>query len=71
LHGIWFGYPYVAPSTSSLPLASNDRTGGAKAPPTSILDPWIFRCRVAAWTGAAILIVAFVTAFIVVGRKHS
>jgi hypothetical protein len=69
LNGIWFGYPYVTPSVNSLPLHSSVRT--AKQTPTpSVLDPWIFRCRFAAWTMAGLLIIAFVTAFIVVGKKY-
>lgn len=68
LHGIWFGYPYVAPSVNSLSLPTSVRSAKQSTP--SILDPWIFRCRVAAWTCGALVIIAFVIAFVVVGKRY-
>jgi len=70
-YGVWFGYPYVAPAAERVisPLPSRSPpTLRAKSP--KILDPWIFRCRIAALSITVLLLIGFIAAFVVVGHKY-
>lgn len=73
-HGTGFGYPFVAPSLESLggsSTASDAPVLKAKSSQqTDIVDPWVFRCRLASGVAGIALTAAFVVAFIVVGRNQ-
>jgi hypothetical protein len=77
VHGVWFGYPFVLVSDEAgLTRSSSVSTRSRGSPPTirtkgrKILDPWIFRCRVAAIASGVVLVVAFVVAFVVFGKYN-
>jgi hypothetical protein len=68
--GVWFGYPFVATSLQDDTAASSIHSN--RSPPTirtkrpKVLDPWIFRCRVAAFVSGVFFTIGFIIAFIVV-----
>lgn len=72
-YGVWFSYPFVAPAVVK---GSSRASVNSRSPPTirakkpKVLDPWITRCRIAAFTSGVLTIIAFITAFIVVGHTN-
>jgi len=71
--GVWFGYPFVATSVDHDAEAS---LTSVRSPPTirtkrpKVLDPWIFRCRIAAFVSAFLLAIGFIIAFVVISHKY-
>jgi len=66
-YGFAHGYPFVVPSIESLTpsgkvLRMKQRIGSKS------LDPWVARCRVAGVASGILLLVAFVVAFVEVGK---
>jgi len=63
------GYPFVAPSVTSLAPVSYSRVVLTPKPLNPPKNPWVRRCRIAAVTSGVIIVVAFVITLIVVGRN--
>lgn len=63
------GYPFVAPSATSLTPASYSRVVLTPKPVNPPRNPWVRRCRIAAVTSGVIIIVVFVITLIVVSRN--
>lgn len=67
-YGVGRGYPFVAPAVESY----TSKTFMMNPPVVSpvLVDPWVFRCRVAAVTSGVIMLIAFIVALIVYGVRH-
>ncbi|KIJ16363.1 hypothetical protein PAXINDRAFT_10815 [Paxillus involutus ATCC 200175] len=63
------GYPFVAPSVLSLTPPSYTHVVLTPKPFRGLRNPWVRRCRVAAFTSGIIIVVAFVVALVVVGTN--
>jgi hypothetical protein len=69
--GVWFGYPYVATATGH-DIGRCESISSVRSPPVirtkrpKVLDPWIFRCRVASFVSGILLMIGFIVAFVVI-----
>lgn len=63
------GYPFVAPSVTSLTPVSYSRVVLTPKPLNPPKNPWVRRCRIAAVTSGLIIVVAFVTTLIIVSTN--
>jgi len=68
-YGFSRGYPFFAPSVKSLWAHSTNvlRMKPSTAAPKT-RDPWVLRCRIAAAISGILLLIALVTAIVVVGK---
>ncbi|KIK99551.1 hypothetical protein PAXRUDRAFT_498154 [Paxillus rubicundulus Ve08.2h10] len=66
---IQHGYPFVAPSVLSLTPPSYTHVVLTPKPSRGVRNPWVRRCRVAAFTSGVIIVAAFVVALVVVGTN--
>ena len=73
--GVWFGYPYVATATDH-EVGPCESFTSLRSPPVirpkrpRVLDPWIIRCRVAAFVSGILLMIGFIVAFVVLQHKY-
>ncbi|KAL4071766.1 hypothetical protein J3A83DRAFT_4236186, partial [Scleroderma citrinum] len=63
------GYPFIAPSVTSLTPASYSRVVLTPKPLNPPKNPWVRRCRIAAVVSGVLFVVAFVITLIVVDRN--
>jgi len=67
-YGVGGGYPFVAPMVES----RTPKTFMMKPPIVNgvPVDPWVFRCRVAAVTVGVVMIIALIAALIAIGVRR-
>jgi hypothetical protein len=66
-YGFAHGYPFVVPSVESL-TPSGKVLRMKQTTDSKSLNPWVARCRVAGVASGILLLVAFVVAFVEVGK---
>jgi len=65
------GYPFVAPSVQDLMPPSFSRAVHPRGPFLVARSPWIRRCRIASCVSGVVIMLLFIAALVVVGRRSN